>query len=307
MSNFPNFAGRIREKYRIWLHVAYLLKELFDDPETCISYNSIRAVNLVKKFLDKHYDEKVPYHGPIHVLYGLCYLLENQKDCDGSILFDICLRWLGHDASHNGNAVESPEEKSLGISIDEFNGIFSPLKIGLTSHYLPEYFKDILRTKFPYTLDEESPEDWVNFLRVLDTLRVAAGATSSESLGLDEPADPFLINMFESGALWMELGMTPEDWIVKGQLGFFFPHLFECLNGSVFQIMSDKWEHEDDPIWDQSNLPKLKAGVEANHQRLQEIVADQNQFQLFLRLINWSVHYDCTLPEYLAKAKEFGL
>ena len=280
MSKFPDFAGRKREKERAW----NLIKGKF-----------YRYAPAMKKFLDEYYDEKVPYHGPVHVLYGLAYLVGTKlvSGKRGEALEDLVFYWLGHDAGHNGVAAESPEEKSFEIL---WNGEF-----GLNKYYgFKQATKDcILTTKFPYALPMKNEGLGLigsEQMRMLDTLRVASGATAPH-LGLKKMPDPFLVCMFESCGLWLELGLTPEAWLRKGQLGFFFPHLRDCLDdGQVFGHCRD---HLDQP-----QATKLAVATWKNHQRLWEIMNDEKKKENFLALIAWAVGNDCTLPEFVKKAKE---
>ncbi len=106
MSNFP-FAGRTREKERVWSLVASEMRDILE----ALDIESDVVISGFKNFLDRNYDDNVPYHGPVHVLYGLCYLFDESLNYMYQNLVYDCLIWLGHDAGHNGNSVESPEEK----------------------------------------------------------------------------------------------------------------------------------------------------------------------------------------------------
>lgn len=269
------FAGRKREKARVWK----LIKKSFGDfaPD-------------MKKFLDEQYDESVPYHGPVHVLYGLAYLVGNGFARNS--VENVILYWLGHDAGHNGVAAESPEEKSADIFTE--SNLF--IERHRTSVHANMANACILGTKFPYPLDDRMVRlNEYYQLRMLDTLRVASGATAP-FLGLESAPDPFLVCMYESCGLWLELGIEPEIWLRKGQLGFFFPHLRDCLaNGRVFGRLRD---HVDQP-----HDLDFAVAIWKNHQRLYEIMMNDAKKTSFLALINWAVGNDCTLPEFVAMAK----
>ncbi len=154
----------------------------------------------------------------------------------------------------------------------------------------------ILATKFPYNISDGPFCHLEKKLRLLDTLRPASGATSAKLLGVED-ADPFLVYMYESGGLWLELGISLEDWLIRGQLGFFFPHIRECLESNIFFVDED---------W-QESITEMTFGVWKNHVRLMQIVSELKTFPALIALIEWSVENDCTLPEYLDKAKELGL
>ena len=292
MSNFPNFAGRTREKERVWALVEPKLADVFSGFLYEEELNTFVAG--MKVFLDKYYDAGVPYHGPVHVLYGLCFLL-SQDEMDEEVLARELLLWLGHDAGHNGNAAESPEEKSMSIARAEFTPLADEaLDINAA-------WPAILMTKFPSDLEEKFSDAECfrrdgRLLRVLDTLRIAAGGVSANALGLED-VDSFHVYLFECAGLWQELGMEPEAWLRKGQLGFFFQHLRACCRKVDVFFYAELVESD----------VELVAGAWKNHVRLSEIMSDGLTTSRLLELIDFAMKNDCTLPEFVSKAKELRL
>lgn len=262
--SFGNFKGRKRETERI---ITLLKADQFCTDDQIA-------------FLKAQYITLVPFHNQVHIGYGLLFLIKREIPVTKFLLErQLFQLWLGHDAGHNGNSAESPEEKSLEICRQAFPCL--------------NYHDAILNTKFPYAYsDKKIP--YGTTLRNLDTLRPASGILADPKInGSVSGATLFHAFLFECGLLFLELNKPPLEWLEKGQLGFFFPQIRCSLIANMF----------DEEF---SNFKQMMIGSWENEVKLGQLMSGEEGRAKLINAIDFLMN-DVTLPEFVEFANGIDL
>lgn len=228
-------------------------------------------------FFMKKYDFMVPYHNHVHVGNGLLFLLSAFRDSRlDPRVFTLMNLWLAHDAGHNGNSAESPEEKSMQLYKEEK---WFDIKV------CPE---GILDTKFPYAAPAEC-QPMGDYLRILDTLRPASGIVGADMLmnGCVYGITPFHAYLFENALLFLELNKEPLEWLEKGQVGFFFPQIFSTVTDKI-SVGNISFPF----------FPAMTSFAVKNLNRLKELLSTDEGKGKLLKAIEF-LQGDVTLPEFV--------
>jgi hypothetical protein len=213
---FPMFQGRKREIERLQPLLENCVAPLLDPGPV-----DWRAI------LECHYDPYVPFHGPVHLMYGLLWLVYINAPVD------VMYAWLCHDADHTGIRSESPESMHADVAEAEFG------------HDL--YREAILQTTFPYAeMQGSGPDEWVQkpaetilgaWLRRTDTLRgyTAGGNAFHVLLG---SMNSSVVHLYESLGYGFELIAagtfdTHEAWY-RAQATFFPNQLYRGIHAGSF-------------------------------------------------------------------------
>jgi len=270
---FHNFEGRFREKQRL----IPIIKRVVGPVLNQIFPNWL-------EFLDSNCSLRVPYHNWVHTAYGLIWLVKENAP------INAVLAYLGHDAKHNGNKDQSPEN----ISADT-------LQKALGHDNLRNL---IMQTVFPYVSNiNGAPYEWSQkpaknldeaWIRLADTYRPFVGLNPGLGVLETTPADIF---GFECLGLDHELyeangNTTFAQWIINGQANFFPDQINLGMNAGVFGSIIDSVD--------------ALARVEYIRSWLKDIIANENKF-VALHELHRFAQQDITLIEFVNKRTELGL
>lgn len=275
MNKFAGFAGRVRETERLFemIKASGALDDLPPD---------------LVEFVKRNYNPLVPYHNTVHVLSGILYLHQRQAPLTARVA------WAGHDAGHDGSAIESPEVVS---AVRTYEWLKANQKWLETSKINPQDPTEAINdTRFPYGWPRRS--DVSGWVRLADTLRIASG-DHAEVIG---GGTPFLAYFYESARFCDELHAAKKllvwnprgdvlVWLEKGQVGFFFNTLkTDVLSGDRFSGAT----------WN------ILGQLHDNQQYLRTLLASDAGREKLLSGYDFLGH-DVPSPEFVAHCQSIGL